>query len=112
MDTKLRVGAFVAPLLCIAVGGCNKNDAVSQAEKQDAINGVPVPSISETKDIAEQGFIYGLPLVMNYAVMNEFAVDPNSGQFKAPFNQINNQHHVATPEDTAVITPNSDTPYS
>ncbi|MGO7207367.1 DUF1254 domain-containing protein, partial [Rhizobium ruizarguesonis] len=35
-----------------------------------------------------------------------------SGQFKAPFNEINNLHHVATPEDTAVITPNSDTPYS
>ena len=49
---------------------------------------------------------------MNYAVMYEFAVDTKSSQFKAPFNQINNQHHVATPEDTAVITPNSDTPYS
>jgi hypothetical protein len=37
----------------------------------------------------------------------------NSGQFKAPFNEINNYaHHVATPADTAVITPNSDTPYS
>ena len=112
MKIELRVIVLTALLLCVAVGGCNKNDAVSQAEKQDAINGVPVPSISETKDIAEQGFIYGLPLVMNYAVMNEFAVDPNSGQFKAPFNQIKNKHSVATPEDTAVITPNSDTPYS
>ena len=70
------------------------------------------PRLIEAKDIAEEGFIYGLPLVMNYAVMQEFAVDKNSGQFKAPFNQINNQHRVATPEDTAVITPNSDTPYS
>jgi hypothetical protein len=70
------------------------------------------PEVFEAKDIAEEGFIYGLPLVMNYAVMQEFAVDKNSGQFKAPFNEINNQHHVATPEDTAVITPNSDTPYS
>jgi hypothetical protein len=49
---------------------------------------------------------------MNYAVMQEFAVDPNSGQFKAPFNQLANEHRVATPDDTAVITPNSDTPYS
>ncbi len=49
---------------------------------------------------------------MNYAVMNEFAVDTKSSQFKAPFNQINNQHRVATYEDTAVVTPNSDTPYS
>ena len=100
-------------LVVSLVGGCgNKNDAVSQAEKQDAINGVRVPSLAETKAIAEDGFVYGLPLVMNYAVMNEFAVNPNSGQFKAPFNQINNQDRVATPKDTAVITPNSDTPYS
>jgi hypothetical protein len=70
------------------------------------------PDLLEAKDIAEEGFIYGLPLVMNYAVMQEFAVDKNSGQFKAPFNEINNMHHVATPEDTAIITPNSDTPYS
>src|SRR5437899_11851645 len=49
---------------------------------------------------------------MNYSVMNEFAVDTKSSQFKAPFNQINNQHRVATYEDTAVVTPNSDTPYS
>ena len=70
------------------------------------------PGIIEAKDIAEEGFIYGLPLVMNYAVMQEFAVDKNSGQFKAPFNEIQNEHKVSTPEDTAVITPNSDTPYS
>ncbi|MBY5735933.1 DUF1254 domain-containing protein [Rhizobium leguminosarum] len=70
------------------------------------------PSLLEAKDIAEEGFIYGLPLVMNYAVMQEFAVDRNSGQFKAPFNEINNMHKVASPADTAVITPNSDTPYS
>ncbi|MES2476962.1 MAG: DUF1254 domain-containing protein [Verrucomicrobiota bacterium] len=71
-----------------------------------------VPSSAEIKTIAEEGFIYGLPIVMNYAVMHEFAVDRNSGQFKAPFNQINNMRHVATPADTAIITPNSDTPYS
>ena len=70
------------------------------------------PEVFEAKGIAEEGFIYGLPLVMNYAVMQEFAVDTKSSQFKAPFNEINNQHHVATPADTAVITPNSDTPYS
>ena len=70
------------------------------------------PNLLEAKDIAEEGFIYGLPLVMNYAVMQEYAVDKNSGQYKAPFNEIKNLHHVATPEDTAVITPNSDTPYS
>jgi hypothetical protein len=111
--------AFLGRILPSAVacmlfftGGCSKNDAINQAEKQDVAKGVAAPSIEETKSIAEEGFIYGLPIVMNYAVMNEFAVNPNSGQFKAPFNQILNVHRVATPEDTAVITPNSDTPYS
>lgn len=67
---------------------------------------------AETKAIAEEGFIYGLPIVMNYAVMYEYAVDRDSGQFKAPFNEIKNEPRVYTYEDTAIITPNSDTPYS
>ena len=70
------------------------------------------PDIREAKAIAEEGFIYGLPIVMNYAVMSEYSVDKNSGQFKAPFNQISNEARVFTYKDTAVITPNSDTPYS
>jgi hypothetical protein len=67
---------------------------------------------AETKAIAEEGFIYGLPIVMNYAVMYEYAVDRNSGQFKAPFNEIKNEPNVFTYRDTAIPTPNSDTPYS
>ena len=66
----------------------------------------------KAKDIAEAGFIYGLPIVMNYAVMYEYAVDRNSGQFKAPFNQLKNEPNVFTYKDTAIVTPNSDTPYS
>src|SRR3981189_689434 len=70
------------------------------------------PGFLKAKDIAEASFIYGLPIVMNYAVMYEYAVDRRSGQFKAPFNQIKNEARVYTYKDTAVITPNSDTPYS
>jgi hypothetical protein len=70
------------------------------------------PDIREAKAIAEEGFIYGLPIVMNYAVMNEYCVNKNSGQYKAPFNQIKNEARVFTYKDTAIITPNSDTPYS
>ena len=64
------------------------------------------------KDIAEAGFIYGLPIVMNYGIMYEYAVDSSSKQFKAPFNQIKNDSNVYTYKDTTVISPNSDTPYS
>ena len=70
------------------------------------------PDIREAKAIAEEGFIFGLPIVMNYAVMYEYSVDRNSGQFKAPFNQIKNEARVFTYKDTSIVTPNSDTPYS
>jgi hypothetical protein len=49
---------------------------------------------------------------MNYAIMNEYAVDKNTSQFKAPFNHIKNEPRVYTYKDTAVLSPNSDTPYS
>jgi len=70
------------------------------------------PSFLKAKDIAEAGFIYGLPVVMNYGVMYDYAVDRSSGQFKAPFNQIANSANVFTYKDIAIPTPNSDTPYS
>jgi hypothetical protein len=100
----LATASLAVLLVCCAAG----NDAISTAEKTENDK----PGIAETKAIAEEGFIYGLPIVMNYAAMNEFAVDTKSGQFKAPFNQIINMHRLAAPEDTAVVTPNSDTFYS
>jgi hypothetical protein len=65
-----------------------------------------------TRSAAEEAFIYGLPMVMNYGVMYEYAIDTNSAEYKAPFNQIASAARVFTPQDTAVVTPNSDTPYS
>ncbi|MCA1398943.1 DUF1254 domain-containing protein, partial [Bradyrhizobium sp. BRP56] len=70
------------------------------------------PGFFKAKDIAEAGFIYGLPMVMSYGVMYEYAVDKSSGQYKAPFNTLVNEARVYTYEDTAIVTPNSDTPYS
>ena len=74
--------------------------------------GVAAPSIEQTKAIAEEGFIFGLPIVMNYAVMFQFNVDKTSSQYKAPFNVIANEARVFTPKDTAIVSPSTDTPYS
>jgi len=98
--------------LALLAGAGTNADTISTAEKADKKAGITAPGIAETKAIAEEAFIYGLPIVMNYAVMQEFAVDRNSGQFKAPFNTIWNDAAVFTYKDTAVVTPNSDTPYS
>jgi hypothetical protein len=86
--------------------------ATAKSGRVQAQTGADRPGFFKAKDIAEAGFIYGLPIVMNYAIMYEYAVDRSSGQFKAPFNQIKNEPNVYTYKDTAVVTPNSDTPYS
>jgi len=104
-------------VVILSTGCANNKDAITQAEKTEAVTqaGKTVtvkPDFAEIRSIAEEGFIYGLPIVMNYAVMYDFCVDKNSSQYKAPFNQIFNEHRVFTYQDTAVITPNSDTPYS
>jgi hypothetical protein len=70
------------------------------------------PGFFAAKDIAEAGYIFGLPIVMNYAIIYEFVIDKNSSQYKAPFNTIKNEANVFTYKDTAVVTPNSDTHYS
>jgi len=109
-DFKFAASVVIATMLLVGCG--KKDDAVTRAEKRDVAVGIPAPSIAEIKAIAEEGFVYGLPIVMNYAVMYEYVIDKNSGQWKAPFNSIYNEHRVFTYEDTAIPTPNSDTPYS
>ena len=100
--------AALAGIIALGSGCATKNDAVSQAELFEK----NAPGILETRTIAEQGFIYGLPLVMNYVANYQFWVDQSSSQYKCPLGQIFNEARVFTPKDTAVITPNSDTPYS
>ncbi len=95
------------------LSSCATNrDTIAAAGQADKKAGIAAAGIAETKAIAEEGFIYGLPIVMNYSTMYEYAVNKDSGQFKAPFNEIMNEHRVYTYKDTAIVTPNSDTPYS
>jgi len=70
------------------------------------------PSVSEARAIAKEAYIYGYPLVENYRIQYAYFVDSRNPEYKAPFNTIKNIAHVFTPEDTAIQTPNSDTPYS
>src|SRR5277367_463518 len=112
MISKFRA-IFSALMLCTVLAGCSHSgDAISQADKQDAINGVPVPNLRDTKAIAQEGFTFGLPIVMYYTSTYELFVDTTSSQYKAPVGTLFNEARVFTPKDTAVITPNSDTPYS
>jgi hypothetical protein len=96
---------FIAPLVLTA-GLCARPAAAA------APNDKAKEEKSETKQIAEEAYIYGFPMVINYGTIYEYFIDTKSDQYKAPFNQIYNTARVFTPKDTAIVTPNSDTPYS
>ena len=74
--------------------------------------GAPAVTPDEARAIAKEAYIYGYPLVDNYRIQYAYYADKNNPNFKAPWNQIKNINNVFTPADTAVQTPNSDTPYS
>src|SRR5687767_11063706 len=69
-------------------------------------------SPAEARAIAKEAYIYGFPMVDNYRIQYSYFVDRQNAEFKAPWNQIRNIPRVYTPADTAIQTPNSDTPYS
>jgi hypothetical protein len=69
-------------------------------------------SESEARAIAKEAYIYGFPMVDNYRIQHAYFVDPKNPEYKGPWNHLVNIPRVYTPADTAIQTPNSDTPYS
>ena len=96
---QTRTLRLVVMTLALTVLGIMPSLANAQADKREA-------------KIAEEAFIYGFPLVMNYAVFYQYFVDKSDPSYKAALNQIWNAPNVFTYKDTAIVTPNSDTPYS
>ena len=95
MLTTLLLGGVLAP-----IPGGAPNAA------QEELTG------DEVRQIAEEAYLYGFSMIVGYAVLYKYFIDPHSGQFKAPINEIHNETRVYTPKDTGISTPNSDTPYS
>lgn len=69
-------------------------------------------SPAEVRAIARDATIYGFPLVDSYRIQYSYFVDRNGPEYKAPWNTLVNNARVYTPDDKAIQTPNSDTPYS
>jgi hypothetical protein len=106
---RILGGLLVSVIAAAFLSSCGKkDDPIAKAEKKDRDR----PSIAETKAIAEEAYIYGFPMIAAYKAMYEFNIDKASSQYKGPFNQIANEARVFTYKDTAIVTPNSDTPYS
>ncbi len=80
--------------------------AIGQPERAQAV------TPDGARSIAKEAYIFGVPMVSMYTTMYVFSVDKDNPQYKGPFNTILNIARVFTPDDTAFVTPNSDTPYS
>src|SRR6186997_1626624 len=69
-------------------------------------------SAADARAIAKEAYIYGFPMVDSYRIQHAYFVDTKNPEYKAPWNRLVNTPRVYTPADTAIQTPNSDTPYS
>ena len=67
---------------------------------------------AEVRAIAKDAVIWGFPLVDSYRVQYSYFIDRSGAEYKAPWNTLVNNARVYTPDDKAIQTPNSDTPYS
>jgi len=94
-------GLTVATVMLLALSACRGGES---GDGQLA-------ALSE-RDIAEEAYVYAFPMIAAYKAMYEFNVDKGSSQYKGPFNRIVGSARPFTPKDTAIVTPNSDTPYS
>ena len=95
---NLKVVVFVMTVLA--------SWAFSVAQAQASV------TTAEARAIAKEAYIYGFPMVDHYRIQYSYFQDKNDPNYKLPWNQLINIPRVYTPEDTAIQTPNSDTPYS
>lgn len=99
--TFLKALAFVLAIPSLAPGV-----AVAQG------GGDVTTDLDEFRAIAEEAYVYAFPMIVAYKVLHDYNIDRNSGAYRAAFNVLSSEARVYTPKDTAVSTPNSDTPYS
>jgi hypothetical protein len=104
-----RVVTLLAVL--VMLGGCAQH---GEPEKTSSAPPAPAPAAvtpEQARAIAKEAYVYGFPIVDNYRVQYDYFVDKQD-EYKGERNVVHNTARVYTPADTAIQTPNSDTPYS
>ena len=95
---RTRTAFLAAALTCLVAFSC--------ARKAPSITG------EEARAIAKVAYVYAFPMVDSYRILHAYYLDPANPEYKGDVNVLMNTARVYTPEDRAVQTPNSDTPYS
>jgi hypothetical protein len=111
MFRKIVLSAVL--IAAVMTTACKPHTAQSpEGETASATSPAGAVSPAEARAIARDAYVFGLPMLGTYQVIYAFNVDTANPQYKGPLNSILNIARVFTPEDTAFVTPNADTPYS
>ena len=93
-------GLLVFAGLALTLSACGSSPAPTSATP------------AELRQIVKEAYTYGFPMVDSYRIQYSYFIDQANPEYKGGWNEIHNMARVYTPQDTAVQTPNSDTPYS
>ena len=106
-----KIGLILSLFALVMLFGCTKEEATETQKKATPAAATQELTPAEAKQIAKEAYIYGFPMVLNYKTMYMYTVNEKSPEYKGPFNYLACTARLFTPEDKAVVTPNSDTPY-
>jgi hypothetical protein len=106
-----QIIVWTSVALLLALAGC------ANSSKQSRTTSTPTSAVgsvtpAQARAIAKDAYTYGFPVVDSYRIQYSYFVDHQNPNYRGPWNQIHSAARVFTPADTAIQTPNSDTPYS
>lgn len=106
------MGLFAGIVLVTTLAACRKAPPEAPPPPAPSATASAAVSPAELREIVKDAYIYGFPIVDSYRIQHSYFVDKTNPEYKGEWNQLHNVARVFTPQDKAIQTPNSDTPYS
>jgi len=112
MSRSLAIALTAMFGISVVVTGCQREASSPPTPIAPAAPATEAAVPADARAIAKDAYVYGFPMVDSYRIQHSYLVDTKGPEYKGGWNQIHSIARVFTPEDKAVQTPNSDTPYS
>ncbi|MBU8974680.1 DUF1254 domain-containing protein [Lysobacter sp. MMG2] len=106
IQNAVLLGALLLPAFLLP--GCRRDAPDPAPASGTAVTATP----EEARKIARDAYVYGYPMVEMYRIIHAYSIDKANPLYRGPFNTLLNFDRVFTPDDTAIVTPNADTPYT
>lgn len=106
-----KISILLVLSVLLALFGCSKEVTTGMQQQETPAAITDELTADEARKIAREAYVYGFPLVVNYKTLYAYTLNNKSKEYKGEFNTKSCEARVYTPEDKAIVTPNSDTPY-